>query len=349
MKTIKLSICIPIYNRKNDLDALLENIKEEIKLFEESIEVVISDNCSNDGVGEIIEKYRKVFKNFKYNRNKKNMGFDYNLNKVILLSEGRYIWLMGSDDRLAKNSIIYLFEEFKKYEFDIYILNGKISKNNKKIIRNGLFTLKDKEYMRLDKNFSEYIDNIKQDISLFFAFISSLVIKKEKYIQYKIPYYLKNSVYDHIYVLLKIIKNKGNFKYLQNTFYIAGNNKNEWNEIKGKHFYIDIVAIGKFIQDIYKNDIEEKQIKSSISKLFKRNSRGLRLALSIYYAKENNLIDELEEYLKYFELYNFKYKFFKIFLANSITYFFLTKGITIKKILLCNLGEKNEKIEYIEK
>lgn len=331
MKEIKISICIPVYNRAKELNNLLESLINEAK--NEEIQIIISDNASEDGIEKIILKFKNIFKNFKYIKNEKNMGFDYNLEQTINCSDGKYVWLMGSDDLVTKNAITELQNEIKNEEFDLYILNGKVKMQNKIINRNGLNINQNKEYLDLSENLDVYINDIKNDISLFFAFISSLVIKREKYLENGMPDELKNSIYDHVYRILKMTENNIRLKYLNNCFYIAGDNKNDWNNIIGKHFFIDISAMEKFVSNIYRDKKEEK-MKKVIGKLFERNSKGLKLVLNIYYAKKNNLIDELEKNLKYFELYNLKYKFFKIFLVNDVVYFLLIKGIKIRNALL---------------
>lgn len=332
MEEIKLSICIPVYNRAKELNNLLESLQNEAE--NEKIQIVISDNASKDEIEGVILKYKNVFKNFKYIKNEKNMGFDTNLDKAINYSDGEYIWLMGSDDLITENAIAELQNEIKNKKFDIYILNGKVKMRNETINRNGLRINQNKEYLNLNENLEMYINDIKNDISLFFAFISSLVIKREKYKSFFLPNYLKNSAYDHLYFCLKMCNENINLKYLHNAFYIAGTSINEWNMVRGKHFFLDLTTIVKFVKEIYKED--NKKIKKAISNLFKRNSKGVKMIFNVYYAKNNDLISELEENLKYLEIYNFKYKIIKIFLANKIIYFLLIKGIKIKNMLLHN-------------
>ena len=244
---------------------------------------------------------------------------------------------MGSDDILTKNSLKNLIKELEE-NINIYILNGKVKINNELKNRDGLKNIKEnKKYPNLENNLSLYINDIENDISLLFAFISSIVIKRELYLKTKIPNNIKNSSYDHMYKILKIIEeNKNiNLKYLHDYFYIAGENKNEWNSIKGKHFFLDITSMYKFISNIYKNDFnKEKEIKQSIGKLFNRNSKGLKKIFNIYYAKENNVLEELQKCYKYFEIYNFRVKFIEKFLANVFIYKFLFKMKKLKERFL---------------
>lgn len=325
MELLKISICIPIYNRAKELKRLLESIKEQDK----NIEIVISDNNSTDNILEVIEEYKKIFKNLKYIKNNKNMGFDYNLNNAVNYSTGNYIWLMGSDDIIDKNSLKMLKEEITKDEADIYILNGKIKSNKKLKNRDGLKNIRqNKKYINIQQNLYRYINDIENDISLFFAFISSLVLKRKLYVEVEIPNNIKNSAYDHIFKILKMIytKKEITLKYLHRTYYIAGDNENEWNVIKGKHFFLDITSMKKILTIVYKDDTsEERKIKYYLGKLFERNGRGIKKIFNIYYAKSNNQVRELEECFKYFEIYNLKFILIKFFLANKFFYKILLK------------------------
>lgn len=174
MEEIKLSICIPIYNRAKELNNLLENLLIEAE--NEKIQIVISDNASQDEIEEVILKYKNVFKNFKYIKNEKNMGFDTNLDKVINYSDGEYIWLMGSDDLITENAIAELQNEIKNKKFDIYILNGKVKMRNEIINRNGLRINQNKEYLNLNENLEMYINDIKNDIIYIWYRDNSFII-----------------------------------------------------------------------------------------------------------------------------------------------------------------------------
>lgn len=66
-----LSICIPTYNRAEYLKECLDSIVTQER-FEE-IEVVISDNCSNDGTQKLGEKYARMYENIRYYRNDENV------------------------------------------------------------------------------------------------------------------------------------------------------------------------------------------------------------------------------------------------------------------------------------
>jgi glycosyltransferase involved in cell wall biosynthesis len=115
---IVLSICIPTYNRAPRLNAVLEAISNEIKLFPNewraSIEVCISDNGSTDKTQNVIAKWKKRL-HISSSRNATNMGYDVNAVKAIQLAKGKFAMCMGDDDTFVKGSLERLVEKLVKY------------------------------------------------------------------------------------------------------------------------------------------------------------------------------------------------------------------------------------------
>lgn len=101
---MRLSICIPTYNRGPFIGELLDSILTQTG-HDCDIEVVVSDNASTDDTQAIIQTYQKRLPGIVYHRAKQNMGADRNFLKVVELATGDYCWLMGSDDKLEPGSI----------------------------------------------------------------------------------------------------------------------------------------------------------------------------------------------------------------------------------------------------
>jgi len=103
-----LSICIPTFNRINQLDNCLNSIlisKKNVDNF--SFEVCISDNNSEEDTESIIKKYTKELV-IKYNKNKKNYGFAINGIKTISMADGEFSWMIGNDDLLLPKTLAKL-------------------------------------------------------------------------------------------------------------------------------------------------------------------------------------------------------------------------------------------------
>jgi len=95
---VKLSICIPQYNR---IDFLLKSLHLIEKQTFPDIEVIVSDDCSTDNTQEAITT---LIPNYKfpliYKRNTVNLGYDRNFRQSIELSSGEYVIVIGNDDTI---------------------------------------------------------------------------------------------------------------------------------------------------------------------------------------------------------------------------------------------------------
>lgn len=94
-----LTISIPIYNRANYLVRMLERFLLDKSLFENTINLFISDNCSDDDLGSICKEYQEKGLRLEYNRNEQNIGMDGNFE--ICINKGKesdFLWVLGSDD-----------------------------------------------------------------------------------------------------------------------------------------------------------------------------------------------------------------------------------------------------------
>lgn len=100
-----LSICIPTFNRKKNLEDCLNSIfisSNNVKNL--NFEVCVSDNCSNDDILSVIKKFENKI-NLKFNKNEKNLGFSLNAIKSISMASGDFVWLIGNDDLLLPFSL----------------------------------------------------------------------------------------------------------------------------------------------------------------------------------------------------------------------------------------------------
>lgn len=94
-KTPLVSVGIPVYNSerfiRQALDALLAQTYP-------NLELIISDNGSTDGTGEICLGYAARESRIKYHRNPVNIGVYGNYRRVIALASGKYFLWAAVDD-----------------------------------------------------------------------------------------------------------------------------------------------------------------------------------------------------------------------------------------------------------
>ncbi|HEY3421267.1 MAG TPA: glycosyltransferase family 2 protein [Methanomassiliicoccales archaeon] len=103
-----LSIGIVTYNGQFLLKQVLETAAEEIA--DKNVELIISDNASTDDTQNIINDFKLKHPNIVYVRNSENIGFDANVDQVVRLSKGQFVWLMSDDDFIRKGGIDKVLE-----------------------------------------------------------------------------------------------------------------------------------------------------------------------------------------------------------------------------------------------
>lgn len=109
-----LSICIPTYNRSIYLKKTLESIVVQKRFFETNeIEIIISDNCSNDNTEEVANEFVEHYgEKIRYFRNEVNV-FDANME--LCLSRGKGMFLKLNNDTLKHlpNTLDIMVETIK--------------------------------------------------------------------------------------------------------------------------------------------------------------------------------------------------------------------------------------------
>lgn len=105
MSEILLSICIPTFNREKQLRECLNHLLDEYDsdLFND-VEIIISDNCSNDDTQQVIE-YFKTKLPLICRRQSSNIGLAKNVKALCDVAKGTYIWYISDDDKLRKNLV----------------------------------------------------------------------------------------------------------------------------------------------------------------------------------------------------------------------------------------------------
>lgn len=326
-----LSICIPTYNRINELEKLLDSIEYEVnsKKLRDKVEICISDNASPYKVENLIKKKLNNL-DIKFNRNPENMGFDYNLDMTTKLATGKYIWFCGDDDEILPNSLDRIIDVLEKKQVQIYILNGQL-KDKEKIKKFNALNAENKRIYdcSIEKEIYQYINDINNNLSFFCAFITSIIVERDVYLKQDISTQLKNSAYDHMYKLLKILKSGYKLMYLSNEYYSVGITENDWNKERGQHFLLDITSVYKFIDNLYSTNNLEIRIK--IGQLLNRSCGKIGMIDNIEYAKRKNKDKEIIEMMKYFNMYSIKNKIFKLFFSNNFTIKIIKKLRKLKR------------------
>lgn len=94
----KVSILIPVYNRKN---YIAECIQSALDQTFSDFEVVVVDNASDDGTWEICQNFSKIDQRVRVFRNGSNIGPVRNWIRCVQEAKGAYSKILFSDDCLV--------------------------------------------------------------------------------------------------------------------------------------------------------------------------------------------------------------------------------------------------------
>jgi len=266
----QLSICIPTYNRGIFLENCLNSIFIASKNSSLSYEVCISDNCSEEEILPIIEKYKQKI-NIIFSKNKKNIGLGNNILKSVSLAKGEFAWILGNDDLVLPNS----FNIFKKLiednsDVDFYYVNS--FHLEKKIIEKFDFLIDSRKidfskltkfsnYKKSEKlNFFELVDPLK---SYEFMLSMFLCIFKRKYWVDNINVIDKRNIVDanlysnvdntfpHIKIWARAFNNKKSyFLHEPLSANIHGPRGNDWGHL---YAFVEAVRIPQVLDCYRKN------------------------------------------------------------------------------------------------
>jgi len=94
----RVSVGLVVYNGENFIQEAINSILNQTY---ENLELIISDNASEDGTQDICTSFAEKDKRVRYFRNEKNLGASPNYNRAFELSRGEYFKWADHDDLMA--------------------------------------------------------------------------------------------------------------------------------------------------------------------------------------------------------------------------------------------------------
>jgi glycosyltransferase involved in cell wall biosynthesis len=162
---ILLSICIPTYNRASYLEKCLQSIVQQAG-NNGQVEVLISDNVSNDNTREVCERFVRQFDNVKYFVNETNIGADQNIIRVLKIANGKYLKLLNDYCEFSEGGLLKVLE----------IVTNHASTREVLFFPNGVSYLKKKEF-----HYSTGLDGFLKIASFWSSWIGAVGFWKEDF------------------------------------------------------------------------------------------------------------------------------------------------------------------------
>lgn len=224
----RLSICIPTYNFGRFIGETLDSI---IRQATEQVEILVVDGASTDDTEEVVRERQVRFPAIRYHRLEKKGGIDRDMAKSVGLARGEYVWLFSADDWMAEGALKRVLDE-TRLGLDLYLCG---------------FTLCDFDmHPRKPHPILDAPDGSVYDLgdprdrkgyferglttTAFFSFMSSLVIRKEKWDCAKMDDLFVGSCWDHVARLFRLVPGGLRVKYLSGTYILKRDDNDSFSE-----------------------------------------------------------------------------------------------------------------------
>jgi len=104
---VKLSVCIPTFNRAGHLANCLEALRVSRERAGTEVQICVSDNASTDGTRAVVEAAMRLMP-VTYRRNDSNLGIARNIVDAAGMASGEFVWIIGDDDLVLPHALATL-------------------------------------------------------------------------------------------------------------------------------------------------------------------------------------------------------------------------------------------------
>nr|WP_308668296.1 glycosyltransferase family 2 protein [uncultured Agathobacter sp.] len=133
MEKVLISVVLPIYNVEKYLRRCIESV---INQTYTNLEIILVDDGSTDNSGKICDEYKKKDTRIKV-VHKSNGGLSDARNTGTMMSLGRYISYIDSDDYVDDDYIEYLYSLISRYKTKVALCTHNVVFQNGKTVTYG--------------------------------------------------------------------------------------------------------------------------------------------------------------------------------------------------------------------
>ena len=116
-----LSFIVPVYNAETYLAECVESMLHQ-NMPQEQYEIILFDDGSTDNSLEIARNYAKQYSCIRVFTHA-NAGVAMTRNAALAQSQGKYIWFVDSDDKIAENILPTMRQQIETENLDILFFN----------------------------------------------------------------------------------------------------------------------------------------------------------------------------------------------------------------------------------
>lgn len=138
MDNPKISVLVPIYNRKHYIAQCLDSALNQT--FKDDYEIIVRDDGSSDGSADFVEqRYAAAIASgkLKLRRNEKNIGEFSTDNRLLREATGKYIMILHSDDMYLPHALEHMYSVAEHFQADVVHGTVHLTTNADGLIKQG--------------------------------------------------------------------------------------------------------------------------------------------------------------------------------------------------------------------
>ena len=97
-----ITVVVCTYNHGAWIERCIRSLLNQKFIKKDDFEIILIDDKSTDSTKKILHNFSDL-ENIRIYSNKRNIGLPKSLNKAIMLSKGRYVTRVDSDDYVQRN------------------------------------------------------------------------------------------------------------------------------------------------------------------------------------------------------------------------------------------------------
>lgn len=169
-----LTICIPTYNRGKRVHALVLFLKRNLLPLTDDVEIIVVNNCSNDGTRELIEPLVGGAITL-VNRTEFLDTAESNMFHSLALCRGEFVWYHGDDDIPAIDTILSIITMIRQDVADLYVFNSPIIDDDGVVLSRRMANMRTSH---LDVSGDSLVETT--GLMFMLAGISNVIFRREK-------------------------------------------------------------------------------------------------------------------------------------------------------------------------
>ena len=122
----KVSVCVLVYNHANVIESTLKTILDQSL---QDCEVIVSDDCSNDGTWDVLQAIQAREPRVRAIRTPQNLGMAGNANFAVQATTGKYIALLHHDDLYRRDLLEKWLGPLECHNDVNFVFNGYSQEN----------------------------------------------------------------------------------------------------------------------------------------------------------------------------------------------------------------------------